>query len=455
MTGRSAAAHVDEAGALEEHRCLLRQRGVRERAPRSRHQRRLHLLGRPRRMALEEQRRGAGDVRRGEARARGDDEGIAAELGQRRREDVRAGRRDVGLERMSERRQAARREARRDARPGRGHLEPVLRESNRHRAARRSSRGAKPGAVEVGDRAARALEDREPRIAGRGVRDDHADRPRGAGAIDLRLVRAPAPADERDGALQGSRRKRALAEEPIRSGDRSDVDQALIRLNPCLRNVVRGNERNPPEARGRDDRERRVEDVGVGRRTDGDRIGRGRGRAGRAEAEEVPVVPGGDDRHHACANDVGDGLDQRVRSGIGLRAAAREVDHVHPVLHRRLERLHDLGRRSRAAAAERQRHVEDPVVPDVGARGDAAHVGDRRMARADVLVAESRPARLDVGALHARDDAGHERPVERLLAVDRSSARPGAGKASRHDHLRRRSAARAFRKARRIREPGR
>ena len=248
MTGRSAAVDADEAGALEEHRRLLRQRRVGERTARRGHQRRLHLLGRPGRVALEEQSGSARDVRRGEARAGGDDEGVSSVLGQGGGQDVRSRRGDVGLERMAERRQAAGGEARRDARPGRGNLEPVLGEADRHRTARPRSRRTEPGAVEVGDRAARPLEDRESGIAGGGIRDDHADGASGTRAIDLRLVRAAAPADERDRSLERPSRKRTLAEEPTRPGDRAHVDQALVRLSPCLRDVVRGDERE--SARG-------------------------------------------------------------------------------------------------------------------------------------------------------------------------------------------------------------
>ena len=187
-------------------------------------------------------------------------------------------------------------------------------------------------------------------------------------------------------------------------------------------------------------------------RADGDRVGSGRGRACGPQAEEVPVVPGGDDRDDACADDVRDRLDERIRSGIGLRAAAGEVDDVHPVADRLLERLHDLGRRPGAAATERQRHVEDAVVPDVRARRDAAHVGDRWMARPLVLGAEPGPARRNVGAFDPGDHAGDEGPVEGLLPVDRAAARAGAGEALGHDHLRRRAATRPLREAGRIRE---
>ena len=61
----------------------------------------------------------------------------------------------------------------------------------------------------------------------------------------------------------------------------------------------------------------------------------------------------------------------------------------------------------------------------------------------------------DVRVLDARDDAGDERPVERLVAVERRAARAGAGEPARDDHLRRRPAAGPFGKPGRVREPGR
>ena len=85
----------------------------------------------------------------------------------------------------------------------------------------------------------------------------------------------------------------------------------------------------------RGDVERRREDVRVRDGGDGDRVGRGSRRAGRAGAEVVAVVAGGDHRDDACGGDVVDRLDQRVVRRIDLRAAAGEVDHVHAVARRR------------------------------------------------------------------------------------------------------------------------
>ncbi len=140
--------------------------------------------------------------------------------------------------------------------------------------------------------------------------------------------------------------------------------------------------------------------------------------------------------------------------GIGLRAAAGEVDDVHPVADRLLERLDDLGRRSGAAAAERQRHVEDAVVPDVRARRDAAHVGDRRMARALTSSVQNPglPAGTSVPSTPAITPATKV-PWKDCSRLIEPAARAGAGEALGDDHLRRRPAARPLREAGRIREP--
>ena len=187
---------------------------------------------------------------------------------------------------------------------------------------------------------------------------------------------------------------------------------------------------------------RRAEDVGVRDGAHADRVGRGRRRAGRPEAEEVAVVPGRDDRHDAGAYDVRDRLDEDVRARIGLRAAAREVDDVHPVAHRGLERGHDLGAVRGAAAAERRRRgdVEDAVVADVRARRDSLEVVHRRMAAA--LLTRRRTL---VGPPRRRSctpaiTPGDERPVERAVAIERRTVRTRPRESASDDHLRATSA---------------
>ena len=93
-------------------------------------------------------------------------------------------------------------------------------------------------------------------------------------------------------------------------------------------------------------------------------------------AEITGTTPGRDD--------VPDRLDQRVVGRLGLRAAAGEVDHVHAVGDRRLERGDDLGRVR--DVADRRRDGEHAVVAEPGPRRHAREAGDRRVVRA-------RPAR--------------------------------------------------------------
>ena len=77
---RVGGGEVREARALYEHRCLDRPARVSPRGARRGHERGLHLLRRPRRMPLEEQRDGAGNVRRREARPAEDGVLITGEL---------------------------------------------------------------------------------------------------------------------------------------------------------------------------------------------------------------------------------------------------------------------------------------------------------------------------------------------------------------------------------------
>ena len=154
-----------------------------------------------------------------------------------------------------------------------------------------------------------------------------------------------------------------------------------------------------------------AEDVRVRERGDRDRVGRGSGRARRAEPVVVPVVPGRDHRDDAGGGDVPHRLDERVARRVGLRAAAREVDHVHPVADGRLEGGDDLGRV--ADVADRSRDVEDPVVADLRPRRDAGEAG--RLG----VVAAARRGRARVAGRDPRDVRAVERgpPVEREAAA--------------------------------------
>ncbi len=320
----------------------------------------------------------------------------------------------------------------------------------------RAGDGSDACAVEIRDRSARqAGEERERGIARPVLGDDHPGcagcaRPRG-----LRRVRAATPADERDRAVEGGVRKcgGVVAQQSAHAVDPPDVDEALVGRDPGRRDAVRRRERDPPDASRRHDRKRRPEDVSVRDGAHADRVGRGRRRARRAEAEEVTIVSGRDDRDDARPDDVRHGLDEDVRARIGLRATAREVDDVHAVLHGCLERGHDLRAVGRAAAAQgrRRRHVEDAVVPDIRARRDALEALHRRMTASLSLVAHARSTGLDVGR-NAGDDPGHVRPVERDVTVQDRSSAAGPGETAGDDHFLRRAAAGPLRIARRVRE---
>ena len=99
---------VDLAGAGRQDRRLDRARRVCPRGRGRRDECRLDLQRRPVRMALEQERGGAGDVRRGHARPVEDGERAAGDR-QRRGEDLAAGRADVRLQQVAEGGQAGRR----------------------------------------------------------------------------------------------------------------------------------------------------------------------------------------------------------------------------------------------------------------------------------------------------------------------------------------------------------
>ena len=109
---------------------------------------------------------------------------------------------------------------------------------------------------------------------------------------------------------------------------------------------------------------------GVGRRRDGDRVGRVRRRADRAVAELVEVVPRRDHRHDAGLRGARRSRGRRGRGRLDLGLAEREVDHVHPVGDRRLDRGGDLGRVAVEPEA-RRRDRQRLVVAEVRARRDA------------------------------------------------------------------------------------
>ncbi len=395
------------------------------------------------------------DVRRGKARPVENRVLVTGELRERRREDLGAGTHHVGLQRVSERREPARREARRHACPRRRYLERVPGEAHGDRAATPCGGRADPRAVEIGDRAARKPGEEGERGIPRAVLgDDQSGRTGLARARGLHAVGTAAAADECDRAAQRSRRCR-VAQLTVDAADRSDVEEPLVGRDPRRRHVVRRSEGHPTDAAGSEHRHRRAEDVSVRNRADADRIRRGCGRARSPEAEEVTVVSGRDDRHDAGADDIRNGLDEDVRPRVRLRATAREVDDVHAVAHRSLEGRDDLRAVRRTAAAERRGrgNVEDAVVPDVRAGRDTLEVVHCGMATARRLDAEAGLAGLDV-RLDSCDHARHVRSVEGAVAVERRAVRSRPCESARDDHLRRGRARRSLRESGRIREAG-
>ena len=95
------------------------------------------------------------------------------------------------------------------------------------------------------------------------------------------------------------------------------------------------------------------------------------GRADRAAPELGEVVPGGDDGNDAR---VGGGVERErddVARRLDLGLAEREVDHVHPVRDRRLDRRDELRRVAVEPDATGRGHGQRLVVAEVGLRRDA------------------------------------------------------------------------------------
>ena len=187
--------------------------------------------------------------------------------------------------------------------------------------------------------------------------------PAGARALRLRGERADAARDEHDLALHRVRSAACrpagvrIVGEPQRCESTGlpsvpttddDVDDRLIERRPARRAASR---RPRPGSARRRASGGPPTTVSAGAKTcefdvggDRDRVGSRARRAGGAEAVVLAVVAGGDHRHDARERRVVDRLVHRVVGRVGLRAAAREVDDVHAVGDRGLERL----RRSRA-----------------------------------------------------------------------------------------------------------
>ncbi len=415
-------------------------------------------------MKLDEQSGRAGDVRSRHRRPVEDGEARLSHPRQRRREDLSARRGDVGLQRVPERCRPARREARDDPATGGDVLQRVASDLDRRPAARPGHEGAQELAVEIGDHPGRnrELERDRVRLALSIVGEDEACGAGGLRLERLRHERAEPALGERDRtgervARQLSARRRRVgrraAKVPVDgpvvdADDRPDVDELLVEDAPAVRGEHPGGaeERNLLERVGcarRRNGQRGREDVPARDGRDRDRVGRGAGRAGGAETELIAVVAGGDHRHDARGHGVADGLDHGVVGRVALGAAPGEVDHVHPVRDRRLERGDDLGRVR--DVPDRRRHREDAIVAEPRAGRDA-----RQAARLG-MIGSGRRRRAGVPG----GDPGDMRAVEGRARIDGKApgrTRIRTGKDARHDHLGRCPAQPAAREAGRVLE---
>ena len=411
-------------------------------------------------MPLEQEGGGAGDVRRGHARPVEDGEG-AAEVLERGREDLGARCADVRLQLVPEGRQPAGREARDDAAaagvrapadPGRSGSRCVRRDSP-DRSAGRSRRSRR--SFRSGRRAGPARRWPRPgRLSTRTMPIAPAARTRAAFSAKVQFPRETSaiapfsePAGSGDvppsrfpGGPQRSRGTGALFV-PMIVPTSTSCWSAFAQAGGVAPVRTNGTWVSGSAAPGAVTRERRTVDVGVGERGNRDRVRRGPGRARRAEAVVVAVVACRDHGDDAGGSDVPDRFDDRVARRIDLRAAAREVDHVHPVAHRCFERGDDLGRV--AHVTDGRGDVEDPVVADLRTRRDTGQSRRLRVVRAGGC------GRARVAGCDSRD----VRAVEGGLRVERETGlvvRAGADEGARHDHLRRRPLLAALREARRV-----
>ena len=360
--GSSAAKAFASPAPSSSTERFLRARRVAPRRPGGRHQRRLDLPRRPARVLLQQQRGRARDVRRRHRRAGEDRERRAGRRGRRRREDVEppgaetsgfsrwpksvgpadeklviTPLRSVGISWMSgrdaDRRLAAvrrgvraqllRRRGRRSSRPG-----AAARPGSR--SPRRS--GCRSGSIPIAPASARALRlrRRRCRCRARRARSCPSSEPFGSvprpvfgsvgGAAEVRVDRLAVGADDR------SRRRRP-------SGRASTSAPAASRrraLDRDRRRATAGRRRRSSAGANTCEFETAATEIASGAVP---------GEPARAEAEVVAVVAGGDHGDDAGERGVVHRLVHRVVRRIGLRAAAREVDHVHPVGDCGLERL--------------------------------------------------------------------------------------------------------------------
>ena len=127
----------------------------------------------------------------------------------------------------------------------------------------------------------------------------------------------------------------------------------------------------------------------------------------------VEVVAGRDDRDDAGARGVVDRLDDDVARRLDLGLAEREVDHVHPVRDRLVDRLGDLRRVA--------------VEPEARASARSAPCSCRGMRVGATPEMRLRPAAIGRRVVVAGRDAGD---VRRVLGVQ-----PGSNGVSAYFHV--------------------
>ena len=276
--GLSASSDTHEPGPLDEYRCLLLVRRVGESRAGGRHERRLHLLRRPRRMALGQERRNARDVRRQKLVPSRTAKWSPANSGRVDERIWAPGAVTSGLSACPKRVKPD--EVKLVGTPAHvvGTSRMSFEEAQRSRRPGRSGSRADARPVEVGNRAARERADEsERRVSWPVLRDDDPRRSRGSGLGTLLAVGAAAtgrrarsrrstspvgrrcrtaPAGWRSGLVSTSRWSIEVHE-----GGTASVGTKGILGSPL----------------GRDDLQGRSEHVGVRDRPDTDRIGSGGG----------------------------------------------------------------------------------------------------------------------------------------------------------------------------------
>ena len=373
-----------------------------------------------------QERRGAGHGGRRHARPR--PRAVAA---RDRRDDVDAGRRDVGLERQRVRRRPARGERGDQPGVGRDLLVRLVVERERELPAGDCGLLGEASADQIGhgQRALLGVRRRD-RIA-RGVLDvDDAESTSGE-----RLVGAPGRA------VQPELHEHEGAGATAAAIGCDDEGHARLPGAGNLLGGVGGSAEGSQvggHGTGAEHTEGDADEAADARGGDRDGIGGRAGRGDRAAPEVVSAVAGRDDGHDAGARSAVDGAGDDVVGGFHLGLAEREVEDVHAIGHGAIDCACDLG--AVAVEAEgRSRRGEHAVGAEVGVGRDAGEVGDRHAER---------------GARDAREtggDAGDVRAVLRAVRVERRAhacAPAGRRERARDDDLAVRARADALREAR-------